>query len=293
MARALLSPGTSAFAKKACDTFPEGRFCGKRRCSHKELAMPIVRINGALHYYAHVPKCGGRSVENYLRARFGEMWLINDDFYGLPAHQRWTKSSPQHVDWASLTQVIPADAFATSLAVVRHPVARAVSSYNYYLANLKRIPIAMSMEEWFAEFQDLREQHPFYLDNHMRPQSDIVPPDATVFKLEDGLSDLVAHLDGLAGDMAEPRAVAHEHATHDVAGMTKAPISARLLADLHQFYAVDFERFGYDRIQEKPALIYVPEPARLSGLKGLRELARLERRRMWKRMVLRTGKALT
>jgi len=35
--------------------------------------MPIFRINDQLHYFAHVPKCGGSAVETYLTRRFGPL----------------------------------------------------------------------------------------------------------------------------------------------------------------------------------------------------------------------------
>ena len=34
--------------------------------------MPFFRIDRELHYFAHVPKCAGASVEVYLRKRFGK-----------------------------------------------------------------------------------------------------------------------------------------------------------------------------------------------------------------------------
>ena len=69
--------------------------------------MPIFRIGDTLHYYAHVPKCGGSSVEAYLRTRFGSLAFLNTRYLDLPEQARWTRSSPQHMALADLHRLIP------------------------------------------------------------------------------------------------------------------------------------------------------------------------------------------
>ena len=46
--------------------------------------MPIFRHDGALYFFAHVPKCGGQSVEDYLSRRFGPLAFLNNDYYARP-----------------------------------------------------------------------------------------------------------------------------------------------------------------------------------------------------------------
>ena len=76
--------------------------------------MPFFRIDRELHYFAHVPKCAGASVEVYLRKRFGKIAFANSQFYNVPEAQRWTKSSPQHIDREAL-----------ALRIERQPASRA------------------------------------------------------------------------------------------------------------------------------------------------------------------------
>ena len=86
--------------------------------------MPFFRIDRELHYFAHVPKCAGASVEVYLRKRFGKIAFANSQFYNVPEAQRWTKSSPQHINREALALLVPPGWIASSFGVVRHPVTR-------------------------------------------------------------------------------------------------------------------------------------------------------------------------
>ena len=61
-----------------------------------------------------------------------------------------------------------------------------------------------SIAEGFDDWLKRAAGEPFLYDNHLCPQSAIVPKDATVFRLEDGLDAIVPHLDRLAGDTGGP-----------------------------------------------------------------------------------------
>ncbi|MEO0751089.1 MAG: sulfotransferase family 2 domain-containing protein [Pseudomonadota bacterium] len=209
--------------------------------------MPLFRINSDLHYFAHVPKCAGASVEVYLRKRFGEIAFQNSRYLSLPAEQRWTRSSPQHVDVAALELLIPRNWIASSFAVVRHPVARLRSAFDFQRVGEKSIPEDTDINAWLAHWAKTRGAQPFQFDNHARPAHDLVPKAAKVFRLEDGIDGIVAHLDRLEGKERGPRTISHENKSRGgsdyMAGqsaLTKA--SMALIKDI---YKEDFSRFGY------------------------------------------------
>lgn len=214
--------------------------------------MPLVRINSALHYYAHVPKCGGSSVETYLKTRFGSLALLNTRYLAKPEAERWTKSSPQHMTLDALGGLIPADWIASSFAVVRHPVKRLVSAYHFQLETEKSIAPLWSIDEWFAQWVNDGSKIPFQFDNHLAPQSAIVPTDAAIFRLEDGLAPLVAHLDGLAGNSDGARAIPKEN-VHGKATTARAVPSPATMDLIARYYAEDFRRYGYDPDPAKAA----------------------------------------
>ena len=93
--------------------------------------MPIIRIEGKLVYFAHVPKCAGTSVEEYAIARFGPIALQDRRFFQRDPESRWTRTSAQHVTATEFERLIPRDYIADAFTVVRHPVARLVSAFKF------------------------------------------------------------------------------------------------------------------------------------------------------------------
>lgn len=239
--------------------------------------MPIYRILRDLHYFAHVPKCGGASVEVYLRERFGPIAFANSQYLNTPETLRWTRSSPQHVDWEALTLLLPTSWIKSSFAVVRHPVARLRSAFDYQLNGEKTVPEGTNLNDWFLDWVAQRDKLPFRYDNHLRPASDLVPRDATIFRLEDGLDPIVNHLDRLAGNSHGPRQMPHENKSRGGKHYTTAqsPLRNEILDVIEKVYAKDFKRFGYtcdDTLNSSARARHGPRTRKLS-------LARLMRLR--------------
>ncbi|MEL7012923.1 MAG: sulfotransferase family 2 domain-containing protein [Pseudomonadota bacterium] len=209
--------------------------------------MPLFRINHELHYFAHVPKCAGASIEVYLRKRFGELAFLNGQFFNVAEHQRWTRSSPQHVDVASLNLLVPRKWIASSFAVVRHPVMRLRSAFDYQRVGEKSIPEDTDINAWLEGWAKTRETHPFQFDNHARPAHDLVPKAAKIFRLEDGIDGVVQYLDTLEGKERGPRAITHENKSRSGANYSKdqSKLSDASLALIAEIYKTDFDRFGY------------------------------------------------
>lgn len=213
--------------------------------------MPIVRIGADLVYYAHVPKCGGSSVEDYLRQRFGPLGLLNRRFGALPAAARWSATSPQHIDWASLGQIFPPHYFAAAFAVVRHPLARALSAYQFQVQVEKAVSPDLPFTDWLRKQAKILHENRFSADNHLRPQSHFMAQDCTIFHLEYGLDAIIPYLDQLAGDALGPRAMAHANKSDERKAAAPTPSSADI-ALIEQIYAADFARFGYVSGQKLP-----------------------------------------
>ena len=222
--------------------------------------MPIFRINKDLHFFAHVPKCGGSSVELYLNARFGRMALHERDGHFQTEADRWSRTVAQHIPVDALDRLVPAEWIVSSFAVVRHPVRRLVSAFHYARDIRKTVPMSAEINSWFAGVAPHVATRPFHLGGHLAPQSDLVPATARIFRLEDGLEAIIPHLDSLAGNSDGPREIAARNvgkwrSEHEAPVLTEAT-----LALIGQVYAVDFARFGY------------PLPSRATDLGALPDL---------------------
>ncbi|WP_413873601.1 sulfotransferase family 2 domain-containing protein [Albidovulum sp.] len=209
--------------------------------------MPIFRINDKLHYYAHVPKCAGSSVEAYLARRFGTLAFVNTRFLADPEPQRWTKSSPQHLPLDAFHKLIPEDWIASSFAVVRHPVKRLVSAFQFQVEVEGTVAPLWSIDEWFDDWLKRKDSEPFGYDNHIRPMADLVPEDAACFQMEQGLDPVVAHLDRIAGNKEGERSITPENVRKKKMGTDSERLkpSKETLARIADYYAEDFRRFGY------------------------------------------------
>ena len=213
--------------------------------------MPFSLVNGRMLYFAHVPKCAGSSVEAYLQARFGPLAMMDRGHF--KRRRRWTRSSPQHVLWADAARLIPQAMIGASFAVVRHPVDRLVSVFLWQREWEQTLASDTTLTDFIdqveADWPALPRKHSW--DNHASPMADFMPPDCTLFRLEDGLDPVVAWLDDLAGDAEGPRQIGVSNRIgaqlkrrgRELPNIDISDTNRQRIATL---YAVDFERFGYD-----------------------------------------------
>ena len=215
--------------------------------------MPICRLpNGKLLSFVHVPKCAGTAVGLWLDAAFGPLAFRNPRYLALPETDRWTRTSPQHIDRAAMELLFPASFFDATLALVRHPVNRLISVFRFQREIENTIPADTSFSEWIA---GTRPETPWIFDNHARPMNDLVPDHATVFALEDGLSGFQQSVEALAGvelPAIVPKNVMKEKLAH--LGRPSQPVvpTDKDLDRIGALYAVDFERFGYSLKEWSP-----------------------------------------
>lgn len=210
--------------------------------------MPIARTPaGKLVYFAHVPKCAGTAVEFWMRRAFGQL-AFHDPRFNMDPGTRWTRTSPQHVSRTDLDRLFPHGFFDASFAIVRHPVPRMVSVFRFQRDIEGRIDPDTTFSDWLEQVDPMA---PNDLDNHTQLMDQIVPPEAQVFQLENGLTELQTwletFLDGL--DQSPGPILARNTLSERLKHMGKAdrpvtptPQDMALIASL---YAADFERFGY------------------------------------------------
>jgi len=218
--------------------------------------MPFFRTEKGLVLFAHVPRCGGSSVENYLHGRFGKLGFLDRAFGKRPPDRRWHRTSPQHIDRATLDRLIPLSFFAAQFTVVRHPLKRMQSVYLHNREVLGQIPETQSFEEWLEDLPRQRRRDAGYLDNHARPMTELVPGGTKVFRLEQGLKQVQDWLDELTGT-TWPRDIGMVHSRAQLLKKKGTPALPHVLSpeaadQVAALYERDYDRFGYDPAAPDP-----------------------------------------
>ncbi|WP_171102183.1 sulfotransferase family 2 domain-containing protein [Ruegeria sp. HKCCD7255] len=218
--------------------------------------MPFFRTGTQLVYYAHVPKCGGSTVADYINKRFGGLAFSDNRYYMIDEKERWSKTSPQHINLSALDRLFPENFFDRSFAIVRHPVARVVSAFHFQKEVERKIN-DISFGDWLETLPD----NPRYaFDNHLLSMDEIVPPEAEIFHLEHGLDALIPWFDRITGEKSGPRVLPHVNKRGDYRSVSTEKVKPsqaeiRLITEL---YHIDFDRFGYDPDLSQP-LAAAPE----------------------------------
>lgn len=202
--------------------------------------MPLITAHSKRLFFAHVPKTGGSSVEDYLIRRFGGPLSLRDITHRRKDRKRGLIALSTHLSVEDLEDVLPHDV-DHCFAVVRDPLSRMQSQYRFQ-AGISRTR-SFGLQTWLRMILKSAEIDPRVYQNHIRPQSELVRDGSAVFKLEDKFSDMIAWLDEVTGTTSPDVEVGH------LLKREREPIEfsredVQLITD---FYAADYDRFGYDK----------------------------------------------
>lgn len=202
--------------------------------------MPLIYTPKLQMFFAHVPKAGGSSVEDYLIRRFGSVTMI-DKYKRLKTRGTGLLNSSTHLSRRDLEEFIPKD-IGYCFTVVRHPVPRIISEYKFQTGHSKTTRASFST--WLRIMLKCVQLEPRIYDNHIRPQNDLVPEGAEVFKLEDGFDKLITRLDEVTESTAPEIEFGHLLKKKLQKEMTLSKQDVDLI---NNYFNVDFERFSYPK----------------------------------------------
>ncbi|MEU2201448.1 sulfotransferase family 2 domain-containing protein [Isoptericola sp. NPDC019482] len=209
--------------------------------------MPVLRKDKRGVLFVHVPKTGGSSIENhFVDAGWSMSYHSSATSVGSLNHFRWCTSQHMHGD--PLRATFRLHRFEAVFMIVRDPIARFRSEYAWRhgidgdVVDLSAGAVEAWAERRFAKYAS----YPYLLGNHIRPQADFLVEGADVMRFEDGLDAAVARLNDRYG-LDLPPHVGRERTSEGAAGVSSkdVEISPALHDRLVEFYARDFEEFGY------------------------------------------------
>ena len=149
--------------------------------------VPIFEKQGQRIAFIHIPKVAGTSIEELFKNNGWEM-----EFHA--RHYDPYTPSPQHLTYESLKEFVPDLDSLESFAVVRDPMARIRSEWQYQFAILKSTMLDFS--DFIRHVECSLSVSKSYWDNHWRPQSDFLSDNMSrVFSLETMSSELPEFLE--------------------------------------------------------------------------------------------------
>lgn len=193
--------------------------------------MPLYRHGLNIVFFVHIPKTGGTSIEHALRSAGAAEALR---FKG---KRDFSRSTLQHMHASVYLDALREDFYDWTFSVVRNPFDRFASEYKMKVLDAGGTD---DVESWAETNFTRYAEYNYTRDNHVRPQEQFITTRTDIFRFEDGLDQPIrAAVDQLGLDMP-----AIPHAKR---GSTRKPLATeRAIALIADFYAGDFERFGYD-----------------------------------------------
>lgn len=210
--------------------------------------MPIFKLNNKLLYFAHIPKCGGTSVENFMSELKASTSFRDSDFLSKKS-DRWNKSSPQHIDGQSLEILFPnQNVFDHIFTVVRNPVDRFASAFYFNRHRYDEIENKMTIDEFVSQLDSSAVNRQGFMDNHFMPSTHFLAykDECKVFKLEGGMIDLQKWIeDQILGrksnvQMKRQKSFDQRYPQIEVLRPNRASLNK-----IYELYKDDFLKFGY------------------------------------------------
>lgn len=194
--------------------------------------MPIFEKDDARALFVHIPRTGGTAIERWLRQN-------TDMIFFHPHPPSALRVTPQHIPIGDLKILFGHNWWKWAFAIVRDPYDRIESEYFYRLHHQRYLP---NFSRWVVQSLDRLKKEPFYLDNHLMPQTELIDSSVTLYRFEDGLQQVA---DDLAGYFAIQL---HQLSRVNASMRKQVAWSSGARHRFNAYYAKDFAQLKYKLI---------------------------------------------
>jgi len=205
--------------------------------------VPVFVKDDVRVLFVHVPKTGGSAIEDAFRDDGWDVHFLDRTSRRNPV-SRLRRCSPQHMHAALLEEVLRVGDMTATVMVVREPLARFRSEYLWRHRSAPELDAA-TVEDWGRRLLGRYADDPYLRDNHVRPQAEFLLPGAGVHRYEDGLQ---AAVDDVARQVGQPPPTVPGPPVADGPSSSDVVLTPALESELRDFYAADFETFGYGAV---------------------------------------------
>lgn len=209
--------------------------------------MPIFRLKNKVFYFSHIPKCGGSSIEDYLKSVTDVRSSFLDRKYYTHSNKPLTNGSPQHIIGTDIAKLFESNFFDEYFTVVRNPFERFISAFIFQKYIAKTIPMQIHIDQFINQLEEFKALHIGNFDNHFLPQTTFLYPRAPyrVFKFENGLDIVKKYIDlnleNNTADIPMPHNLKQPNKIKQKAGVL-SEYSKKIISDV---YKIDFKIFKY------------------------------------------------
>lgn len=198
--------------------------------------MPFIESAGKRILFVHIPRTAGTSIEQSMRSLAPLRFFSSEKMPFL-------STTPQHFRLHELKALFGDEFFDYCFTVVRNPYRRIESIYRMraMLAQERFIKTIPPFAVWLQVHLPRAITDPFYLDGHLRPQTDYIGSGMKVFRYEAGLQAIVNSVSeqtGLSLELPEQRYLSSN-------SENGIEWNYESLSLVNKFYAHDFKAFRY------------------------------------------------
>lgn len=203
--------------------------------------MPIYYNKNKTLLFIHIPKCAGTTIEQILRSK-SELELLHNTGGGVGLD-----CNPQHFHREPLESLIRNVNEVQSFTVVRNPLLRIISEYTFSKARFennrknKYFSVDVAINNYINSFW----KKPYFSDNHIRPQIEFLLENTDIFRLEDGIDNIVEYINRTYLNSCSNQ-ILYDNSRKNKSYKDKdLVISLDTIKKVEEFYKYDYLAFGY------------------------------------------------